>query len=120
MRVACAKEDRCLWWSESIEELASDHKMTVHLFVNADSPCVTAWALKRTATDHRPEFGNDVCLVVSKNLYVDDCNYRMSNQGITTANTVVTAREPSPDKICFQRERGIVCHYSRRKNCQES
>lgn len=82
--------------------------MTVHLFVNADSPCVTAWALKRTATDHRSEFGNDVCLVVSKNLYVDDCNYRMSNQGITTANTVVTEREPSPDKICFQRERGIV------------
>ena len=73
LRVACAKEDRCLWWSESIEELASDLKKTVHLFVNADSPCVTAWALKRTATDHRPEFGNDVCLVVSKNLYVDDC-----------------------------------------------
>ena len=78
MRVACAKEDRCLWWSESIEELASDHKKTVHLFVNADSPCVTAWALKRTTTDHRPEFRNDVCLVVFKNLYVDDCLFSVS------------------------------------------
>ena len=76
-RVACAEEDTdavpFLWWSESIDEPPSDHKMTVHLFGKADSPCIAAWALKRTATDNRTEFENDVCEVVSKNFYVDDC-----------------------------------------------
>ena len=76
-RLACAEEDRdalrFLWWSESIEEPPSDHKMTVHLFGKADSPCIAAWALKRTATDNRTEFGNDVCEVVSNNFYVGAC-----------------------------------------------
>ena len=76
-RVACTEEDadalRFLWWSESMEEPPSDHKMTVHLFGKADSPCIAAWALQRTATDNRADFSKEVCDIVSNNFYVDDC-----------------------------------------------
>ena len=54
-------------------KVITDDKMTVHLFGKADSPCITAWALKRTAIDNRTEFGNDACKVVPKNFCVDDC-----------------------------------------------
>lgn len=76
-RVACAEEDadalRFLWWSESMDEPPSDHRMTVHLFGKADSPCIAAYALQRTASDNRTDFSKEVCDVVSKNFYVDDC-----------------------------------------------
>ncbi|XP_068696914.1 uncharacterized protein [Montipora foliosa] len=64
---------RFLWWSDGLNESPSDHKMKVHLFGKADSPCIAAWTLQRTATDNVAEFGNDVCDIVQKNFYVDDC-----------------------------------------------
>lgn len=76
-RVACVEEDtdalQFLWWSEGIDKPPSDHKIMVHLFGKANSPRMTAWALRRTATDSRTEFSKDVCKIVSKNFYVDDC-----------------------------------------------
>ena len=76
-RVDCTEEDtdalRFLWWSESIDELPSDHKMAVHLLGTADSPCNAAWAPKRTATDNATDFSKELCEIVTKNLYVDDC-----------------------------------------------
>ena len=76
-RVACARDDadalRFLWWSEGMDEPPSDHRMTVHLFGKADSPCIAAYALQRTASDNRTDFSKEVCDVVSKNFYVDDC-----------------------------------------------
>ena len=56
-----------------MDDLPSDHKMTVHSFGKADSPCIAAWALKRTATDNATEFSKEVCEMITKNLYVDDC-----------------------------------------------
>lgn len=76
-RVACAEEDtdalRFLWWSESMDEPPSDHRMTVHLFGKANSPCIVAYALQQTAFDNGTDFSKEVCDVVSKNFYVDDC-----------------------------------------------
>lgn len=76
-QVKCLEKDtdalRFLWWNGSIEDPPSDHKMTVHLFGKADSPCVAAWALKKTATDHGHEFGKEVSEAVKRNFYVDDC-----------------------------------------------
>ena len=78
-RVACTEEDaealRFLWWSEGVDEPPSDHRMTVHLFGKADSPCIAAWALQRTAIDNQTEFSKEVCDIVSKNFCVDDCLY---------------------------------------------
>ena len=56
-----------------MDDLPSDHKMTVHLFGKADSLCITAGELKRTATDNATKFSKEVCEIVTKNLYVDDC-----------------------------------------------
>lgn len=76
-QVSCLEKDtdalRFLWWSEGVEEPPSDHKMAVHLFGKADSPCIAAWALKKTANDHGHEFGREISEVVKKNFYVDDC-----------------------------------------------
>ena len=91
-------------------KVITDDNMTVHLFGKADSPCITAWALKRTAIDNRTEFGNDACKVVPKNFCVDDCRIIQ----------FFMEKELLPDQICFQCERGIVCYSSRRDNCQES
>ena len=89
-RVACTAEDtdalRFLWWSEGMDEPPIDHKMTVHLFGKADSPCIAAWALKRTATDNAVEFGK-VCDIVTKNFYVDDCLFSVptTEQAVRTS-----------------------------------
>ena len=76
-RVGCVERDtdalRFLWWSDGLNKPPSDHKMKVHLFGKADSPCIAAWTLQRTATDNAADFGNDVCDIVRKNFYVDDC-----------------------------------------------
>ena len=76
-RVACREADtdalRFLWWSGDMNETPSGHKMTVHLFGKTDSPCISAWALQRNATDNENEFGKEIAQVVSKNFYVDDC-----------------------------------------------
>ena len=75
-RVACTEADAdalsFLWWSESMDEPPTDHKVTVHLFGKADSPCIAVWARKRTATDHATEFSKEVCEMVIKNFYGDD------------------------------------------------
>ena len=72
-RVAYAEEDaealRFLWWSEGMDEPPSDHRMTVH----PDSPCIAAWTLEGTAIDNQTEFSKEVCDIVSKDFYVDDC-----------------------------------------------
>ena len=47
--------------------------MTVHLFGKVDSVCIAMWALKRTATDNATEFSKEVCEIVIKNFYVNDC-----------------------------------------------
>ena len=76
-RVSYTEEDadsfRFLWWNGSMNEPPSEHKMTVHLFGKADSPCIAAWVLKKTATDNEIEFSKEVIEIVSKNFYVDDC-----------------------------------------------
>ena len=75
-RVACREDNkdalRFLWWDGSLDEPPSDHKMTVHLFGKADSPCIAAWALQQTAADKEAAFGEEIHKIVKKNFYVDD------------------------------------------------
>ena len=63
-RVACREDDtdalRFLWWTASLDEPLSDYKMTVHLFGKADSLCIAAWGLQRTAADNEAAFGEEI------------------------------------------------------------
>ena len=43
------------------------------MFGKADSPCIAAYVLQRTASDNRTDFNKDIRDVVSKNFYVHDC-----------------------------------------------
>ena len=94
-RVACREEDTgtfpFLWWSDGMDKRPSEHKMTVHLFGKAGSPSVAAWALRQTAPNNKAEFGNEVCEIVSKNFYVDDCLFSKptTEQAIQSALTLI-------------------------------
>ena len=99
-RVACLEEDtdalRFLWWSEGMNEPPSDHKITVHLFGKADSPCIAAYALKRAATDSDTTDNDNVCEeqvreIIRKNFYVDDCLFSVpaTERAIKTALNLV-------------------------------
>ena len=90
-RVAGREEDtdklRFLWWSNGMDNPPSDHKMTVRLFSKADSPSITAWALRQTAPDNEAE----VCEIVSKNFFVDDGLFLKptTEQAIQSALTLI-------------------------------
>ena len=56
-----------------------DYRSTVHLFGAASSPAVANYALKRAASDHANEFGDDVVNFIQNNFYVDD--------GLTSVDT---------------------------------
>ena len=56
-----------------MNEPPSDHKMTLHLFGKADSTCIAAYALKRTATDSDNACEEQVREIIRKNFYMDDC-----------------------------------------------
>jgi len=87
-RVRCNEQDtdalRFLWWSEGLDKLPTEHKMVVHLFGKTDSPCIAAWALKRTAEDHGDESSSEVSRVVNRNFYVDDCLVSVPDAGQAT------------------------------------
>ena len=104
-RVACREDDtdalRFLWWSASLDEPPSDYKMTVHLFGKADSPCIAAWALHKTAEDNEAAFGEEIREIVSKIFYVDDGLFSKpsTEQAVHSSLELrnVTQRELSPD-----------------------
>lgn len=95
-RVRCNEQDtdalRFLWWSEGLDKLPTEHKMVVHLFGKTDSPCIAAWALKKTAEDHGDEFSSEVSRVVNRNFYVDDCLVSVpdAGQAIELAHDLMT------------------------------
>ncbi len=47
--------------------------MTVHLFGAVSSPSCAAFALRKTADDHKCEFREEVVQTLKDNFYVDDC-----------------------------------------------
>lgn len=76
-RVVCVEEDidvfQFLWWSEGIDKLLSDYKIMVYLFGKVNFLRMIVWVLRRIVIDSRIEFSKDVCKIVFKNFYVDDC-----------------------------------------------
>ena len=57
---------RFLLWSASLDEPPSDYKMAVGLLGRADSPCIAAWALQRTAADNKAAFGEVIVKLSGK------------------------------------------------------
>jgi len=72
--------------------------MTVHLFGSGSSPGCANFALKRIATDHEEEFGQDAANFVRDNFYVDD--------GIKSVPTIAEAVKliESTRKLCTKGE----------------
>jgi len=72
--------------------------MTVHLFGSGSSPGCANFALKRIATDHEEEFGQDAANFVRDNFYVDD--------GLKSVPTVAEAVKliESTRKLCTKGE----------------
>lgn len=72
--------------------------MTVHLFGAGSSPGCANFALKRIATDHEEEFGQDAANFVRDNFYVDD--------GLKSVPTVAEAVKliESTRKLCTKGE----------------
>ena len=64
---------RFLWWEDgNIARDPVEYVMTVHLFGATSSPGCTNFALKRTAQDHKKEFGTVVADFLRRDFYVDD------------------------------------------------
>lgn len=72
--------------------------MTVHLFGSGSSPGCANFALKRIATDHEEEFGQDAANFVRDNFYVDD--------GLKSVPTIAEAVKliESTRKLCTKGE----------------
>ncbi|XP_059086914.1 uncharacterized protein LOC131883456 [Tigriopus californicus] len=65
---------RFFWFrNNDFREKLVEFEMTRHLFGGRSSPGCANYALKRTAVDHGPEFGEDASETVNRNFYVDDC-----------------------------------------------
>ena len=65
---------RFLWWSDGdLSKTPKCYRMQVHLFGATSSPSCTAYALRRTATDHADLYEPEVISTVERNFYVDDC-----------------------------------------------
>jgi len=74
------------------------YRMTVHLFGAGSSPGCANFTLKRIATDHEEEFGQDAANFVRDNFYVDD--------GIKSVPTIAEAVKliESTRKLCTKGE----------------
>jgi hypothetical protein len=65
---------RFLWWKNGdITAQPLVYRMTSHLFGGIWSPSCAAYALRRTAQDHKDLFPCSVVNAVLENFYVDDC-----------------------------------------------
>ena len=64
---------RFLWWPDGdVEKELHEYEMCVHLFGAASSPSVAGYALRKTAIDNAPQFGEAAAQAVARNFYVDD------------------------------------------------
>lgn len=64
---------RFLWWEDgNITRDPVEYMMAVHLFGATSSPGWPNFALKRTAQDHKKEFGTVVADFLRREFYVDD------------------------------------------------
>ena len=64
---------RFLWWPDGNFELdPEEYEMCVHIFGAVSSGGCANFALKRTADDFAPQFGNDAAQVLRRNFYIDD------------------------------------------------
>ena len=64
---------RFLWWPDGdVSKDLEEHEMCVHLFGAVSSPSVAGYALRKTATDNAPIYGNEAANAILRNFYVDD------------------------------------------------
>ena len=63
-----------------MDKLLKTYCMQVHLFGATSSPSCTVYALKRTASDNRDLYEEDVIKTVERNFYVDDCLKSVSTE----------------------------------------
>ncbi|CAC5426191.1 unnamed protein product [Mytilus coruscus] len=76
---------RFLWWENGDHSKQPvEYKMVVHLFGATSSPSCANYALRKTASELKGTFDNQVVDTVLKNFYVDDCLKSVSstNQAI--------------------------------------
>ena len=52
----------------------------MHLFGATSSPSCTAYALRRTASDHAHMYESEVVETIRRNFYVDDCLKSVSSE----------------------------------------
>ena len=78
---------RFVWRNTEFDNL-DDYAMCVHLFGKLDSPCIANYILKRTATDNKSNFHQDIIDSVHNNFYMDD--YLGSYDSIVSATETVT------------------------------
>ncbi|XP_031555224.1 uncharacterized protein LOC116292114 [Actinia tenebrosa] len=65
---------RFLWWPDgNLEAEIQEYQMLVHLFGATSSPSCSNYALKKSANDAEPLYGNLAAETVRRNVYVDDC-----------------------------------------------
>ncbi|VDI07764.1 Hypothetical predicted protein [Mytilus galloprovincialis] len=65
---------RFLWWENGDHSKQPvEYKMVVHLFGATSSPSCANYALRKTASELKGTFDNQVVDTVLKNFYVDDC-----------------------------------------------
>ena len=72
---------RFLWWDDgNLAGEVQEYQMLVHLFGAISSPASANFALRRTATDNKQCFPDDVINTVKRNFYVDDCLKSLSSE----------------------------------------
>lgn len=72
---------RFLWWpGGDLSQQPKCYRMQVHIFGATSSPSCTAYALRRTASDHENYYDQEVISTVLKNFYVVDCLRSLSSE----------------------------------------
>ena len=72
---------RFLWWPRGdLNRQPKCYRMQVHLFGATSSPSCTAYALRRTASDHAHMYESEVVETIRRNFYVDDCLKSVSSE----------------------------------------
>ena len=65
--------------------------MKVHIFGKIDSPCITNWVIKRTASDQSSQYENEIIETIKQNFYMDDylgC-FQSQEKTIETVHNVI-------------------------------
>ena len=72
---------RFLWWRNGNLTLPlEEYRMSVHIFGAVSSPSCSNFALRRTATDNKEEFGPAIVRTIQNDFYVDDCLKSVDDQ----------------------------------------